>query len=233
VICNGESPSKKLAHQLARNVDAIVAADGGANVARKLGIRPDVIIGDLDSITPATERYFSQQLKWLKPLRRFPFSSNLRPKGWGYAQRISVTRQDNTDLEKAFDFLLDHNIRRATIVAATGKRLDHTLGNLSVIWRYTKDIEIDVVGDGFVAIPMTKRNTIATKRGATVSLIPFGVCSGVTLKGLFYPLTNATMEVGTIGLSNIVKQSPFTVEVKEGKMLMIILADYSLVRILS
>jgi thiamine pyrophosphokinase len=207
VICNGESPSKKLAHQLARNVDAIVAADGGANVARKLGIRPDVIIGDLDSMTSATKRCVS--------------SSTF----------IRVSRQDNTDLEKALDFLLGQKIKRATIMAATGNRLDHTLGNLSVIWCYTKDIEIDVVGDGFLAIPLTKRNTIATKRGATVSLIPFGVCSGVTLRGLLYPLTNATMEVGTIGLSNIVKQSPFTVEVKRGKMLLIVLADYAGVRV--
>jgi thiamine pyrophosphokinase len=58
--------------------------------------------------------------------------------------------------------------------------------------------------------------------GTTVSLIPFGVCKGVTLRGLQYPLHNASMEVGEIGVSNIVTASPFRVEVKKGKMLLIV-----------
>lgn len=224
VICNGEPPSKKLAQQLARNVDVIIAADGGANVARTLGIRPHVIIGDLDSITGTTKRFFSAG-KRLKPLQSLPVSIDPRPEGRGYTQFIRVKRQDNTDLEKALDFLLEQKIKRATIIAATGNRLDHTLGNLSVIWNYTRRIEIEIVGDGFVALPVAKRKTIAAKKGTIISLVPFGVCSGITLTGLFYPLTNATMKVGEIGVSNVVAQSPFTVEVKRGKMLMIVLAE--------
>jgi thiamine pyrophosphokinase len=208
VICNGEAPSRKLAQQLARNVDVIVAADGGANVVRELGIRPQFIIGDLDSITTTTRRFFSP------------------------STFIRVSRQDNTDFEKALALLLELKITRATIIAATGERLDHTLGNLSVIWNYTKDIEIEIVGDGFVALPIMKKKTIAAKKGTTVSLAPFGVCSGITLKGLFYALTNATMKVGEIGVSNVVAKSPFTVEVKKGKMLMIVLADYAGVKTL-
>jgi thiamine pyrophosphokinase len=208
VICNGEPPSKKLALQLARNVDVIVAADGGANTARKLSIRPHIIIGDLDSITQTTRHVYS--------------SSTF----------IQVTRQDNTDLEKALDFLLKQKIKCATIIAATGKRLDHTLGNLSIIWNYARRIEIEIVGDGFVALPIVKKKTIEAKKGATVSLVPFGACSGITLTGLFYPLMNATMKVGEIGVSNVVTKSPFTVEVKRGKMLMIVLAERDSIRLL-
>ena len=53
LICNGEQPSRSLARRLARLADCIIAADGGANGARKMGIVPDLIIGDLDSITTA------------------------------------------------------------------------------------------------------------------------------------------------------------------------------------
>jgi len=208
VICNGEPPSKKLVQQLARNSDLIVAADGGANVARTLGIRPDFIIGDLDSITPATKRFFS--------------SSTL----------IRVTRQDNTDLEKALDFVLKQKIKHATIIAATGKRLDHTLGNLSTIWNYTNSIAITFISDGWLAVPVGRKKKIQADIGTTVSLLPFGVCSGITLKGLHYPLNNATMNVGEVGISNVVSGSPFSVEVNKGNMLLLILADHTSVKLL-
>jgi thiamine pyrophosphokinase len=233
IICNGEAPGKKLAARLARGTDLIVAADGGANVARTLGIRPDVIIGDLDSMTKETRRFFSRSIgKRLKPFRGFSVSSDPRPKGGGYTQFIRVSRQDNTDLEKALDFLLRERINRATIIAATGNRLDHTLGNLSVIWRYATQMDLMFVGDGWVALPVGKRKTLSARVGTTISLIPFGTCAGITLRGLQYPLTNATMNVGEIGVSNVVTKPPFSVEVKEGHMLLIVLAGYSSIKLL-
>lgn len=198
IICNGESPGRKLVQKLGRHSDLIVAADGGANVARFLGIRPDVIIGDLDSITNQTKRFFST------------------------SQFIHVTRQDNTDLEKALDFLRDIGTNKVAIVAATGKRLDHTLGNLSVIWNYTSSIDIEFVGDAWYAVPVGKKSTFRAPTGTTISLVPFGACAGITLRGLRYPLTNASMKVGEIGVSNVVEKSSFTVEVEKGKMLMIV-----------
>ncbi len=59
VICNGEVLVKKAIAPLLQKSSFIVCADGGANKARELGIRPDVIIGDLDSISPATAKLFS------------------------------------------------------------------------------------------------------------------------------------------------------------------------------
>lgn len=199
VICNGQAPSRALARRLARESDYIVAADGGANVARRYGIRPDVIIGDLDSLRPSTRKYFR--------------TSTI----------VHLNRQDNTDLEKTLDFLVDEKNRSATIIGATGKRLDFTLGNLSVVWNYTRRISLAFVGDGWTALPVGHERTVAAKPGTTVSLIPFGVCSGITLRGLQYPLTNATMRVGQIGVSNVVRTSPFSIRVKKGQMLLIIL----------
>src|SRR5664279_775409 len=110
VICNGEPPSRVLARRLAARADFIVAADGGANLAVRYGIRPDVIIGDLDSINTSTRRSLS--------------SSTL----------LHVARQDNTDLEKALDYLSACKTTDVTVMAATGKRIDFTLGNFAVLW---------------------------------------------------------------------------------------------------
>jgi thiamine pyrophosphokinase len=199
VICNGEPPSRTLALRLARESDCIVAADGGANIARRFGLLPDVIIGDLDSLLPSTRRFFR--------------TSSI----------VRVRRQDNTDLEKALDFLVDEKCRSATILGATGKRLDFTLGNLSVLWNYTRRIRLTFVGDGWTALPVGRERSVTARIGTTVSLIPFGGCSGITLRGLQYPLTNGTMHVGQIGVSNVVRTSPFSVRVKKGHMLLIIL----------
>lgn len=199
IICNGEPPSRKLARALVRQASLVVAADGGANVARAFGIRPDIIIGDLDSIRPSTRQHFS--------------SSTV----------IQLTRQDNTDLEKALDLLVARRKRDVIILGATGRRIDFTLGNLSVLWKYSGRLNVVCQGDGWKAVPLRELNKCRTKVGTTVSLIPFGDCSGITLRGLKYPLTNATMKVGEIGVSNVAVKPVVTVRVRSGKMMMILL----------
>ncbi|MRR37824.1 hypothetical protein EG829_24885, partial [bacterium] len=56
-----------------------------------------------------------------------------------------------------------------------------------------------------------------------VSLVPFGPCGGITLRGLRYPLTNASMKVGEIAVSNVVVRSPFSVTVRRGRLLIIVI----------
>jgi thiamine pyrophosphokinase len=186
--------------RLRRGVDAVIAADGGANAARAAGIRPDAIIGDLDSITPATRRHFA--------------SSRI----------IRVQRQDNTDLEKVLDILAAEGFGDVMIAGATGRRLDFTLGNLSIAWLYARKLRLRFVGDGWQAIPLTGRISMTAPRGTTVSLVPFGSCSGISLRGLRYPLTNAALTRGAVAVSNVVVRSPFTVSVRRGRMLLVVLA---------
>jgi thiamine pyrophosphokinase len=175
----------------------IVAADGGANVALRSGLRPDVIIGDMDSILPGTRKKFS------------------------HSRVVHVRRQDNTDLEKALDFISACGPAEVAIAGATGGRLDFTLGNLSVFWNYTRALDITFVGDGWRAFPVGRRRTVKAPRGSTVSLIPFGSCAGVSLRGLRYPLKEASMRAGEIGVSNVVRTSPFNVAVRRGRMLLV------------
>jgi thiamine pyrophosphokinase len=203
LLCNGEPPSRGLVRRLARRAALVVAADGGANVAKEYGIVPDVIVGDLDSVSRATRRHFRSSLT------------------------LYVGRQDNTDLEKALDYIAAQGRREVVIAGATGRRIDFTLGNLSVVWNYTAFMEIRFVGDGWSALAVGKRAVVKAPRGTTVSLIPFGTCGGVSLRGLQFPLTNATMKVGEIGVSNVVRSSPFEVRVRRGRMLLIIFGRFT------
>jgi thiamine pyrophosphokinase len=199
LLCNGEPPSRSLVRALAAQADLVVAADGGANTARTYGVTPDIIIGDLDSIRPSTKRRFRSSII------------------------LHVRRQDNTDLEKALDFMAASGHGSVTVLGATGRRLDFTLGNLSVIWNYTAFLDITFRGDGWQAMPVGKSLVRSAPAGTVVSLIPFGNCDGITLRGLRYPLKNAPMHVGEIGVSNVVRSSPFSVRVKRGHLLLVIL----------
>jgi thiamine pyrophosphokinase len=198
LLCNGEPPSRGLLKRLASGADTIVAADGGANAALRSGITPDVIIGDLDSLLPKTRKAFSR------------------------SHVIRIRRQDNTDLEKALDFISAYSPGEVAIAGATGGRIDFTLGNLSVFWNYTRALSMTFVGDGWRAFPVGRRRTVEARRGSTVSLVPFGKCSGITLRGLRYTLSDAVMRPGEIGVSNVVIRSPFNVTVRRGRMLLVI-----------
>ncbi len=170
-------------------------------MARALGLVPDVIIGDLDSLTRSTRRAFRSTLI------------------------LRVRRQDNTDLEKALDFLAASRVRAVTILGATGKRIDFTLGNFAVLWKYSRFMDLRFAGDSWYAIAAGRRRVFRARRGTVVSLVPFGDCDGITLRGLRYPLTNASMRVGDTGLSNVVVRSPVTVRVRRGAMLLLIHQD--------
>jgi thiamine pyrophosphokinase len=202
LICNGEQPSRPFARRLARRSHFIVAADGGANGARKLGITPDLIIGDLDSVTRATRKFFSSTFV------------------------IRVARQDNTDMEKALDYIVAGSLaQEVMIIGATGRRIDHTLGNLAVLANYTRRLRTIACGNGWHAFPVRSGEQVHASVGTTVSLIPFGDCRGVTLRGLKYPLRNAPVRAAQIAVSNVVKHSPFTISLRQGKMLAVVLEE--------
>ena len=198
LLCNGAPPSKSFVQGLAREAELIVAADGGANTAARCNVQPHIIIGDLDSILPAT-------------MKRFRTSMVIR-----------VRRQDNTDLEKALDLISSSGKAEVMIVGATGGRIDFTLANLAVFWNYTASLGICFRGDGWRAVPVGRKRSLTAPIGSVVSLLPFTSCSGITLRGLRYPLRNATMRLGSIGVSNIVRTPRFDVTVRRGKMLLVV-----------
>lgn len=194
VICNGDPPSRRILQSLADASDVVVAADGGANSAVALGVCPHVVIGDLDSITRATRRALHCSII------------------------LRVDSQDNTDLEKALDFLMFRHITEVVVAGATGRRIDFTLGNLSVLWKYASFPSIMVAGDTWIGVPVRRRHEISAPRGTVVSIIPFGGVDGISLRGFLYPLRNASMKVGEIGVSNVIESSPATISVRRGNL---------------
>lgn len=204
IIANGEPLQKRRLVLLAKQSGAVICADGGANTALKMGITPDVIVGDLDSV----------HAEALVKFRRVPI----------YEDRNDQT----TDLEKAISWAIQSNFDHITVVGASGKRLDHTVGNLGVLRKFYPDAIITLVDDSGELCYVGREYSFEAEKGDVVSLIPLNRCEGVSTDGLKYPLDREDLELGVReGTSNVVVSSPVSIKVKKGHLLLFKLFDRS------
>ena len=194
LIGNGADLPADFLKEKAAQSDLIVTADGGADRALAAGITPDMIIGDLDSVSEQAKRCVAPE--------------NL----------IFVDNQNNTDLEKALDWLCTQGVTTCTLVGFLGGRWDFTLGNFLSVIPYARKMELIFSGPDWNFYPVQKNRRFSCRKGRRVSLIALKTCTGVTLKGLKYPLQNARLTWGKAGqtLSNETTGTSFSVESKNG-----------------
>jgi thiamine pyrophosphokinase len=197
IIANGEPPKRQRLQALVREAGIVVCADGGANTALKQGIVPDAIVGDLDSI----------HAEALVKFRRVP--------------TFEDRDEETTDLEKAILWSMKTHYDHMTVVGATGKRVDHSVGNLGVLAKYYPDAIIRFVDDLGEISYVGRELTFEANKGAVVSLLPLSRCEGIVTQGLRYELQAETLELGVReGTSNVVVQSPVKIKVKKGHLLL-------------
>ena len=201
VLAGGPDPAAPTA--VPSSGATIVAADGGAELAVRLGLEVALLVGDLDSLSPAT----------LAALERSGTRVERHPEA-----------KDATDLELALDAALALGPRRILVVGSASGRVDHALGQLLLLAseRY-RDVEIEArLGDSIVYVVRGER-LLAGSPGDVVSLFALhGAASGVTTEGLRYPLRGERLEPGsTRGVSNVFEAAAARVSVEEGGVLAI------------
>lgn len=186
-----------------RSGDLVVAADGGANLCTAWGWPVDMVVGDMDSVTPdVTEGLKAQGV---------PFFAYPRDK-------------DETDLEIALRFALERNPDEVLIAGALGARIDHTLGNLALLALPALQALPCRVVDGGQSIWLVKdRLTVQGEPGDSLSLIPMASdAGGVSAWGVYWPLDNADLPLGpSLGISNRLTQNQAHVEVRTGSLLVV------------
>lgn len=195
LIGNGEQLAPRVLQNLAKQADYILAADGGADKALACGVTPDGVIGDLDSVSPRTQQLLKDRI-------------------------LHVPTQENTDLEKALLWLKKHHFTHVTLAGFVGDRWDFAVGNLLALARFARTLEICVAGNRWRIIPLVRGAAFACKKNKRVSIIPLKTCTGVTLTGLKYPLTNVQLTPGTTRtLSNETAGTQFSVSFTRGTLL--------------
>ncbi len=197
ILCDGDIPQKPMIQQELSGAELFIAADGGANQAHDLDFQPDIIIGDLDSYTVS---------------------------GKEKAFVIRDKDQETNDLEKALTFALKKSVNDVTVFGATGKRLDHTLKNLSVLLQYNSKFDSIVLIDNYATIKIIESPFKASfDIGAIISLFPIsGKVEGITTKGLKYPLRDEALENGIRdGSSNEAIEETVEIKFKKGDLLLL------------
>ena len=195
VLLNGDLPDAALVRKAARGARGVLCADGGARHAVRLGIEPDYVVGDMDSLP--------------KPLPR-----------WKRTVFWCDFDEQRSDFEKTLSFARDLGCRRVLVAGALGGRTDHALVNLALIERHSRDLEIVLLERGTARLLGPGRYRLGLKRGATFSLLA-APRAKVSLAGAKYPLKQAALEAGSRGLSNKAP-GPASLTVHRGRLWLVI-----------
>jgi thiamine pyrophosphokinase len=178
IIANGEACSQKLLNELLEWSPYVVVLDGAIHRVLDLNIKLDVLLGDFDrneiSISTIREHQDSVEI-------------------------VHTPDQDKTDLEKAIDFLIERGHRAVNILWATGRRADHTIGNITNVVRFRNKITITILDDYSTIYLLPKSPEVFQKwysKGTPISLIPVGDVSGLTTENLVYNLKDDKLSLG-------------------------------------
>lgn len=189
VIVGGGTVDAQLLLDLHASGARLVGADNGADVIVAAGLKPDVIVGDFDSL--------AEPLSWL-----------------GKTHLIQLPEQETTDFEKAL-----YSTRAPVTVAMgmTGGRFDHTLAALHAITRHAHKRCIILVDEQDIALALTGPFAFSVEPGERVSVHPLAPVSFRHSEGLEYPLDAVRLAPGVrTGTSNRALGGPFSIQPEDG-----------------
>lgn len=200
IIANGTSCSNELMGQLLEWSPLVIVLDSAIERVLDLGIKVDVLLGDFD-------RNFNPEL-YLK--QQYPL------------EIIHTPNQNKTDLEKAFDYLIEKGHKAVNVIWATGKRADHTITNITTIVAYRNQLKIVLLDDHSKIFLLPNKYEKWYTADTTLSLIPIGIVSGITTKNLYYPLKKEELTIGyRTGSSNhVVEDGVVKIEHTSGDLLL-------------
>lgn len=198
LFTGGAAPEYKYIKKEIKEADIIVAADSGFDTAVKMGVKPDIVIGDMDSINhlDILEKY--------PPDRVLCFSED----------------KDKTDTELGLIYLQKNKYDEIVLIGGGGGRMDHFLG---IVFLFDKDFSPAIWYTHSTRMQkITGRIQVPSMKGKTVSFFPAGKSQcRMKSEGLKWPLDNLLWSRGDMGLSNIATEDPFCIEVLEGNLLMV------------
>ena len=185
IVGNGQFPKKEYPLYLLESADYVVCCDGALDTylrhfsGRNLR-RPDVVVGDMDSLSEKTAERFRDIA-------------------------VKIDEQETNDQSKAFHYILEHfpDVDTVHILGATGKREDHTIGNLSLLMEYAREmrrqdcgrtVSVDIVSDWSTAFAITDSCTLDVGEGRSVSIICPDNSLNIKSEGLVWPTDNVVFD---------------------------------------
>ena len=198
IVTNGQIEDYQWLKKQVESADILLCADGAAKHLMNIGVYPDRILGDFDSID-------QESLEWIrkKKIREEHFP----------------TKKDVTDTDIAIDHALSYQPEEIIILGAIGNRMDHTLGNLYLLEKYRNSVESLIIMNPQNMISLIEGTVnIQHQKNTTASIIPISEkLEGITLEGFEYPLKDAALIRGeSKGISNRIVEENATVCIEKG-----------------
>ena len=167
IVAGGEYPTAPQPLEVLHNAPYVVCCDGAADRYISTGHVPDAIVGDGDSISAYNRTKYAALLH-------------------------IIAEQETNDQTKAVNYLLGKGMRHIAIVGATGRREDHTIGNISLLIEYARaGAQVRSFTDHGVFIPCNGDTTLKCRKGQQVSIFSI-TARELSAEGLLYPIYDFT-----------------------------------------
>lgn len=194
ILADGNFPEHQMPLELLHNAKRIICCDGSVIKLLEAGLQPSAVVGDLDSLTDEISEGYGDIL---------------------YADYD----QETNDLTKAFKWCYERGYRKIAILGATGKREDHTLGNISLLAEYVRTAYIIMVTDTGIFTPYNASCRIDSFPGQQVSIFSVNPETKITSVGLKYKLDNLRLHNWWKGTLNESEATSFELRFEGGPII--------------
>jgi thiamine pyrophosphokinase len=163
ILADGSFPVNEIPLGYLRDAEHIICCDGSAESLVMADLEPEAIVGDLDSLSPEFAERFAGRV-------------------------FKDSDQDTNDLTKAVNWCINKGYKEIVIIGATGKREDHTIGNISLLAEYVKMIKVTMITDTGIFSSYLESCSVSTFPGQQVSIFSINSETKITSSGLKYGL---------------------------------------------
>lgn len=207
LILNGElslNSNEIESFKKTNKIEKVIAVDGGANIVRSLSIIPDLIIGDLDSVSDQNLTYFKEK---------------------GVEIIKHPVEKDQTDSEIAVDYCLNNEIGELFIIAALGGRFDQQLANINLLeYIYEFDLKAKIISKNSEIALIDKQKVFNSKKGYRLSLIPQSKkVKNLKISGCKYNLSGIDiLRSRSRGISNYIEDEKAEISLESGLLIYVL-----------
>ena len=196
LVLNGELPKKNHLISKVEKYDKILCADGAANVLISYEINPDFILGDLDSVHKDTLKNYKGNI-------------------------INLPDQNLNDLEKILLWTMKQKIKNIDVIGMDGKRIDHTIGNFSVILKYIKKMKINIFTKSGIFYTINLSKVFNNVKNNYISIFSNDLNTLISSEGLKFELENKNLPELNSGTLNYAIKNKVTINSNDSILLFV------------
>ena len=194
ILADGAFPEHEIPLEYLRKASRIICCDGAAVSLVKSDLFPYAIVGDCDSLDSELSRKFSDRI-------------------------FKDTDQETNDLTKAVRWCSEKGYKEVVILGATGKREDHTLGNISLLVEYAQFMTVRMITDTGIFYPILESTRFESSPGQQISVFSIDPDTEITSSGLKYPLNKRKLKNWWEATLNETVGDSFELKFEKGKVI--------------